>query len=93
MPKCPDCETDNDFVYVGLISAECPNKQCRNYDVKAYAAWVKATTVHPNDKQSDPDKTPTEDQLADAESMAEMYQQLGLMYGYGGNSDPGDDFD
>ncbi len=86
MPKCPDCETDNDFVYVGITRAECPNQQCRNYDRKAYAEWVKATQTHPNEP-FDPDKTPTEDEIAQADAMAEMYKQ------YLGMGNQGDEFD
>ncbi len=70
--KCPDCETDNDFVYVGITRAECPNKQCRNYDEKVYAAWVQTTKTHPNDKEEDV----TDEEQAQADAMAEYIKQL-----------------
>ncbi len=35
MATCPECDTESEFIYQGLIHIKCINPFCRHYDTEA----------------------------------------------------------
>ncbi len=35
MATCPECDTESEFVYLGLIHIRCINPFCRHYDTES----------------------------------------------------------
>lgn len=40
MPKCPDCKTENSFVYVGAIEVECTYLHCQHFNQEAHNKFI-----------------------------------------------------
>jgi hypothetical protein len=40
MSKCPECDTENPYVYIGAISVECTNIACRHFNDEAHTRWL-----------------------------------------------------
>lgn len=38
---CPDCNTENNYIYVGMIHIKCTNTHCRHFDKEVYKEWEK----------------------------------------------------